>query len=57
MNIVEPDMKQPPGHIVCLSESRSKIVAQVRNSSRKITAVLDLNRTKFSTFDILSQCI
>ncbi len=57
MNIVEADMKQPPGHIVCLSESRSKIVAQVRNRSRKITAVLDLNRTKFSTFDILSQCI
>ncbi len=57
MNIVEPDMKQSLGHIVCLSESRSKIVVQVRNCSRKITAVLDLNRTKFSTFDILSQRI
>ncbi len=57
MNIVEPDMKQPTGHIVCLSGSRSKIVVQVRNSTRKITAVLDLNRTKFSTFDILSQRI
>ncbi len=57
MNIVEPDMKQSLGLIVCLSKSRSKIVVQVRNSSRKITAVFDLNRTKFSTFDILSQCI
>ena len=55
--VVVPDVEKFPGHIACSSESRSEIVVPVRSDGR-ITAVLDIDSEKLSTFDAIdARCL
>jgi len=49
--IVVPDVDLFPGHIACSSTSRSEIVVPVRDHNGLITAVLDIDSDRPSTFD------
>ena len=48
---VVPDVEQFPGHIACSSASRSEIVVPIHDKEGKVTAVLDIDSEKLSTFD------
>ena len=53
-SIIVPDVEDFPGHIACSSLSRSEIVIPLfKNGS--ITAVLDIDSKKLSTFDKTDQ--
>ena len=53
--IVVADVEQFPGHIACSSLSRSEIVVPVRNKTRDIVAVLDIDSRELNTFDDLDR--
>ena len=44
-----------PGHIACDSQTNSEIVVPVFDKHKKLIAVLDVDSTKFSTFDKIDQ--
>ncbi|HPF47456.1 MAG: GAF domain-containing protein [Alphaproteobacteria bacterium] len=44
-----------PGHIACDSRSNSEIVVPVLNSKGDLIAILDVDSTKFATFDTTDQ--
>ena len=44
-----------PGHIACDSQTNSEIVVPVLNNAGDLIAVLDVDSTKFSTFDNIDQ--
>ena len=48
---VVPDVEQFPGHIACSSAIRSEIVVPIHDKEGKVTAVLDIDSEKLSTFD------
>lgn len=48
--VIVPDVHQFPGHIACSSASNSEIVVPVFQG-KKVIAVLDIDSTKFNTFD------
>ncbi len=48
--IVVPDVNKFPGHIACDSRSKSEIVIPVKDSSGRITAVLDVDSKDFNSF-------
>ena len=50
--IIVDDVEQFPGHIACSSLSRSEIVVPVKNASGDVTAVLDIDSTELSSFDV-----
>ena len=47
--LVVPDVDAFPGHIACSSASKSEIVVPVLHGS--VTAVLDIDRASYATFD------
>jgi L-methionine (R)-S-oxide reductase len=49
--IVVDDVDQFPGHIACSSLSRSEIVLPVRDKTKNIIAVLDVDSDQYSSFD------
>ena len=49
--IIVEDVHEFPGHIACDSRSNSEIVVPVFEPSGKLAAVLDVDSTKFGTFD------
>ena len=49
--VVVPDVEQFPGHIACSSASRSEIVVPVHGPDGAVTAVLDIDSDRLSTFD------
>ncbi len=49
--IVVPDVEAFPGHIACSSASRSEVVVPVHGTDGSVTAVLDIDSDKLSTFD------
>jgi GAF domain-containing protein len=51
--VIVPDVHQFPGHIACDSRSNSEIVVPLRDRSGKIIGVLDVDSTKFNTFDAI----
>ena len=50
-SVVVPDVEAFPGHIACSSASRSEIVVPVFGADGKVTAVLDIDSDRLSTFD------
>ena len=49
--IVVPDVHQFPGHIACDSRSNSEIVVPLFGKQGNVLGVLDVDSTKFATFD------
>jgi L-methionine (R)-S-oxide reductase len=49
--IVVDDVDQFPGHISCSSLSRSEIVLPIRDATKNIIAVLDVDSDQYSSFD------
>ena len=50
-SVVVPDVEQFPGHIACSSASRSEIVVPVFGTDGVVSAVLDIDSDRLSTFD------
>ncbi|MFC4348118.1 GAF domain-containing protein [Kordiimonas lipolytica] len=48
---VVEDVHAFPGHIACDSRSNSEIVVPVRDKTGKLIAVLDVDSTKYGSFD------
>ena len=49
--VIVADVDQFPGHIACSSQSRSEIVVPIFDPSGNVTAVLDIDSDRLSTFD------
>ena len=49
------DVHAFPGHIACDSATNSEIVVPVFDEEGQLAAVLDVDSTKFSTFDAVDQ--
>lgn len=49
--VIVADVEQFPGHIACSSQSRSEIVVPIFDPSGNVTAVLDIDSDRLSTFD------
>ena len=49
--IVVPNVHEFPGHIACDSRSNSEIVVPLKKESGEIYGVLDVDSTKFNSFD------
>ena len=49
------DVHEFPGHIACDSRSQSEIVVPVRNAGGQLIAVLDVDSTQLSHFDVLDR--
>jgi len=53
--IIVEDVHAFPGHIACDSRSESEIVVPVFDNDGALFAVLDVDSTKLSTFDVIDQ--
>lgn len=49
--IIVDDVDQFPGHIACSSLSKSEIVIPVRDASKNIIAIFDVDSDHYSSFD------
>lgn len=49
--VIVPDVHQFPGHIACDSRSNSEIVVPLFDRDGNVMGVLDVDSTKFATFD------
>jgi L-methionine (R)-S-oxide reductase len=49
--IVVPDVHHFPGHIACDSRSKSEIVVPLRNETKEIIGVLDVDSKELGSFD------
>lgn len=49
--VVVPDVHEFPGHIACDSRSKSEIVIPVRDNSKTIIGVLDIDSNRKDNFD------
>jgi len=49
--VIVPDVERFPGHIACDSRSKSEIVIPLKDSRRNILGVLDIDSTRYGTFD------
>lgn len=53
--VIVEDVDAFPGHIACDSRSRSEIVVPVLDGAGELIAVLDVDSTKFASFDATDQ--
>jgi len=53
--VIVDDVHAFPGHIACDSATNSEIVVPVFDQSGQLQAVLDVDSTKFSTFDAVDK--
>jgi len=53
--VIVEDVHAFPGHIACDSATNSEIVVPVFDQSGQLQAVLDVDSTKFSTFDAVDK--
>lgn len=53
--IIVDDVHAFPGHIACDSQTNSEIVVPVFNENGGLAAVLDVDSTKFKTFDTVDK--
>ncbi len=53
--IIVDDVDQFPGHIACSSLSKSEIVLPVRDKSKNIIGVLDVDSDQYSSFDTIDE--
>lgn len=49
--MVVPDVHKFPGHIACDSRSNSEIVVPIRDKSREVFGVLDVDSKELNSFD------
>lgn len=49
--IIVPDVHQFPGHIACDSRSKSEIVVPLKDTTKRIIGVLDVDSTTLNDFD------
>ncbi len=56
--VVVPDVHAFPGHIACDSRSNSEIVVPLRDDEDRVVGVLDIDSTRFDTFDAVdAECL
>ena len=51
--VLVPNVEEFPGHIACSALSKSELVLPVRNKSREVFAVLDIDSADLNDFDRL----